>query len=371
MTIDHPILTPAQIEEFGKEMDALRQEVVADLGQRDADYIRKVIDTQRKLEITGRVLLWFGFIPPAWLAGVGALAASKILDNMEIGHNVMHGQYDWMQDPALTSKTFEWDSNVSADSWRYTHNYVHHTYTNIIGKDHDATGYGVIRITEDTPWHPVWLLNPVFAITLQVLFQWGVAIQELESEKIMRGEKTWAEARASFRRALNKSGKQSMKDYVVFPLLSGPFAPLTFLGNMTANLIRNLWSSSVIFNGHFPSNVQTFTEEETENESRAGWYYRQVLGSANFHGGRLMHIMSGNLSFQIEHHLFPDLPAHRYAEMSPKVQAVCAKYGLPYNTGSFVGQLATVYRKIFRLALPDFKKSKSAKVVELCEAAAA
>jgi NADPH-dependent stearoyl-CoA 9-desaturase len=365
VTSVHPALTPEQIEEFGNELDALRQEVIADLGQRDADYIRNVVNVQRKLEVAGRGLLFLGVLPPAWLAGVGALAAAKILDNMEIGHNVMHGQYDWMQDPTLTSKTYEWDNTISSDSWRYTHNYVHHTYTNIVGKDHDATGYGVIRMTEEQPWHPIWLLNPVFAVTLQALFQWGTAIQELESEKIVRGEKTWSEAREAFGRALDKGGKQALKDYVVFPLLSGPFAPFTFTGNVAANFIRNVWSSSVIYNGHFPSNVQTFSEEETENESRAGWYYRQVLGSANFHGGKLMHVMSGNLSFQIEHHLFPDIPAHRYAEMAPKVQAICEKYGLPYNTGSFLGQLATVYKKIFRLALPDFTRKKSAGVIEL------
>ncbi|GGC53462.1 acyl-CoA desaturase [Hoyosella rhizosphaerae] len=367
MITTHPELTADQIEALGKELDAIRQEVVADLGQRDADYIRNIIDVQRKLEVAGRAFLWAGIIPPFWLAGVASLGAAKILDNMEIGHNVMHGQYDWMQDPELTSKNFEWDNTISSDSWRYTHNYVHHTYTNIVGKDHDASGYGVMRMTEETPWHPVWLLNPVFAILLQSFFQWGTALQEAEAEKVIRGEKSFADARESFGRALDKGRKQALKDYLIFPALSGPFFPVTFAGNVAANFIRNIWSSAVIFNGHFPANVQEFSIEETENESKGAWYYRQILGSANFHGGRLMHIMSGNLSFQIEHHLFPDVPAHRYAEMSPKVQEVCAKYGLPYNTGSFLGQFGSVYKKIFRLALPDGRKAKAQKA-ELAKA---
>lgn len=369
-TTTHPKLSPEQIEAMGAELEAIRERVIGELGQRDMDYIRNVIKAQRGLEVAGRALLFVGFLPPAWIAGVAALASSKILDNMEIGHNIMHGQYDWAQDPALTSKNFEWDNTIASDSWRYTHNYVHHTFTNIIGKDHDATGYGVIRMTEEQPWHPIWLLNPVFAALLQSFFQWGTAIQELESEKIIRGEKTWDEAKEAFARFTEKAGKQALKDYVVFPLLSGPGAPFTFAGNAVANFIRNIWSSSVIFNGHFPGNVQVFSIEETEDETRAGWYYRQALGSANFDGGKLMHIMSGNLSHQIEHHMFPDLPAHRYGEISVEVKEILGRYGLPYNTGSFLGQLGSVWGKIFKLALPDnFFGKKSAKPVETKAAA--
>src|SRR5581483_1617960 len=106
MPITQPQLTEEQIEELGRELDELRNRVMADLGERDAQYIRRIIKSQRGLEIAGRALLELGVLPPAWLAGTAALSLSKILDNMEIGHNVMHGQYDWMKDPALDSKRF-------------------------------------------------------------------------------------------------------------------------------------------------------------------------------------------------------------------------------------------------------------------------
>src|SRR5205085_4836565 len=83
----HPDLTPEQIEALGRELDELRNRVFAELGERDAEYIRRIIKTQRGLEIAGRVLLEVGFLPPAWVGGVTALSLSKILDNMEIGHN--------------------------------------------------------------------------------------------------------------------------------------------------------------------------------------------------------------------------------------------------------------------------------------------
>jgi len=360
-------LSPAQIEAFGKELDDLRARIVADLGEKDAAYIRDIVAKQKKLELTGRALLWAGWFPPAFIGGVAALSLSKIIDNMEIGHNIMHGQYDFMNDPQYTSKNFDWDNTIHADSWLYTHNYVHHTFTNIIGKDHDATGYGVMRLTEEQPWHPIWLLNPVFCGLLQTFFQWGTAIQELESEKFIKGEKTWAEMKPGLRRFRDKAGKQALKDYVLFPLLSGPGAPFTFAGNATANLVRNLWASSVIWCGHFPEEVETFSIEETEDESHAEWYYRQILGSANFTGAKWIDVLSGNLSFQIEHHLFPDVPAYRYKEISVEVRALCEKYDIAYHEDSMANQLLSVWKKVFKLSLPDsfYTKSRKAGIAEI------
>jgi len=98
--------------------------------------------------------------------------------------------------------------------------------------------------------------------------------------------------------------------------------------------------------------VEEFSEEEVADETRGGWYLRQMLGSANLEGGRLFHILSGNLSHQIEHHLFPDIPAHRYAEIAVEVRDICRRYGLPYNTGPLRKQFGSVVKKIVRLALP-------------------
>ena len=345
-------LTPDQVESFGEEIQAIRQRVLADLGERDADYIRRVIRAQRGLEAGGRGLLFLGFLPPAWLAGTTALSLSKILDNMEIGHNVMHGQYDWMQDPELRGKGFEWDTTCPADQWRHSHNYVHHTYTNIVGKDRDV-GYGILRMSEDQPWHPYYLGNPVYATLLALFFEWGVALHDLEIDRVVSGEVSWKEKSELLPGILRKAGRQALKDYVLFPVLSGPSAPFVLAGNATANLTRNVWSFMIIFCGHFPDGTEEFSAEETEEETRGQWYLRQLLGSANLTGGKIFHILSGNLSHQIEHHLFPDLPAHRYAEISVEVREACARYGIPYNAGPLHRQFGSVVRKIVRLALPD------------------
>ena len=345
-TFDH--LTPEQIEQFGQEMDALRQRLVADLGEADAAYIRAVVKRQRQLEVAGRALF---YLPPAWPLAVAALSLSKILDNMEIGHNVMHGQYDWMGDPGLNSRMYEWDTVCPSEQWKYSHNYIHHTFTNILGKDRDI-GYGILRMDEDQPWRPYYLGNPVYAFLLMAFFEWGVLLHDLEVERIAAGEKTWAETTHLHRGMLRKVRNQTLKDYLLFPALTGPFFVPTLIGNATANLVRNVWAFNIIFCGHFPSGVATFSEEETEDETRGRWYLRQLLGSANITGSRLFHVMTGNLSHQIEHHLFPDLPARRYPEIAPEVREICERYGLAYNTGPLRRQLGSVARKILRLALP-------------------
>jgi NADPH-dependent stearoyl-CoA 9-desaturase len=349
-----PNLTPEQLEAFGRELDAVRARVVTDLGERDVRYIDRVIRAQRGLEVTGRALLFLSFLPPAWLAGTTALSLSKILDNMEIGHNVMHGQYDWTGDPRLNGKTFEWDTACPGEQWRHSHNYMHHTHTNIVGKDRDI-GYGILRMSEEESWNPYYLGNPLYAALLAIFFQYGVALHDLETERIVTGETTLAEKRGMLGDIWRKVRGQTLKDYVLFPLLSGPSLPLTLAGNATANLARNLWSFTIIFCGHFPDGTQQFSEEQAENESRGEWYYRQLLGSANLTGGKLFHILAGNLSFQIEHHLFPDLPAHRYAEISTEVRKITERYRIPYNTGPLHKQFGSVVRKIGKLALPPLR----------------
>jgi len=344
-------LSPSELAAFGRELDELLQRTKADLGERDARYIRRVIRVQRSLELAGRALLFAGAFPPTWLLGTAALATSKILENMEIGHNVMHGQYEFTRDPALSS-TYEWDNVCPSDQWRHSHNYLHHTFTNVRGVDHDL-GYRLLRVEERQPWRVTTVLQPLFAAALAALFQWGVAAHDVDLPSYLLDPASRSdEQRAKLRGIGRKAARQLLKDYVLFPVLAGPFALHVLAGNVVANLARNVWSFTVIFCGHFPEGTVTFPAETLENETRGAFYLRQILGSANFGGPWLLHLFSGHLSHQIEHHLFTDVPAHRYPEMAREVRAICEKFGVPYNTGSLGRQFFGVLGKIVRLALP-------------------
>ncbi|MFT4087787.1 MAG: acyl-CoA desaturase [Gordonia sp. (in: high G+C Gram-positive bacteria)] len=346
-------MTYEQVEAMGAELDALRARVLNDLGQSDRDYIYGIIRTQRKLEFAGRAMMYAPFIPPIWLAGIASLGCAKILDNMEIGHNVMHGQYDFMREDTYNSREFDWDTVCPGEQWKHSHNYMHHTFTNVLDEDRDI-GYGILRMARDQKWNPYYLGNLGYAAALMLLFEWGVMLHDLEVERVISGERKWSDVKGLVRGMWRKASKQVLKDYVIFPALTGPLFLTTLAGNASANLVRNLWTFSIIFCGHFPTGAQTFTKEETENETRGEWYIRQMLGSANIEGGELFHIMSGNLSHQIEHHLFPDVPANRYPAMSKEVKEIAERYGLPYNTGSLSQQLGSTWMKIAKLSLPNW-----------------
>ena len=255
---------------------------------------------------------------------------------MELGHNITHGQWDWMNDPEIHSTEWEWDTTSPTVHWKKSHNYIHHKYTNIVGLDDDI-GYGIMRLTRDQRWERWMIGNPVYNLLLGTLFEWGVALHGVETTKYRRGEKSMAEVKKDLRIIGRKIGKQVGKDYIVFPALAGRNWKHTMGANAVANLIRNYWSYMVIFCGHFPDGAEKFTREEYEAETHAEWYLRQMLGSANFHAGPLMAFMSGNLCYQIEHHLFPDLPSNRYAEIGVRVGRCATSTTCPIRRDPLAG----------------------------------
>jgi len=355
----------------------------------------------RRLLVMSRVELLASRSKLAWLFGTGSLSLAKILENMEIGHNVLHGQWDWMNDPYINSSTWDWDTASTAEAWKHSHNYVHHTYTNIRGKDKDL-GYEIMRIDPHQKWHPVYLAQPFYNLLLMAFFEWGVAVHDLDFDAIRSGEKSKAQIKRELKGIRTKGRAQIVKDYVAWPLISALAAAAfdvarssgklgqrsgrarlvarlrrrgrgrraledaarlalasgsrtyrtTVAANATANVVRNVWSYAIIFCGHFPDQTYTFNEEEVADESRGAWYVRQMVGAANIEGSALFHVISGNLGYQVEHHLFPDMPSTRYAEIAPRVKEICERYGLPYNSGPFGQQLGMVQRTILRLAFP-------------------
>lgn len=243
-------LSAAELQSFGDELDAIRARVQRQVGAADARYIRRIVAAVRWSGVAGRALLFLGafvhsVLIPAWIAGVVLLTLSKILENMELGHNVMHGQYDWMGDPQLNGNTYEWDIVATGDNWRKTHNFKHHTYTNVRGMDDDI-GYGLLRIFPEQRWRPFYLLQPFIAVVFALLFEWGVAIQDLRLGRWFAGKIKAAELRAAFLPVGRKMGRQMLKDYIVFPLLAGPFFLTVLLGNLAANVLRSIWTFVII-----------------------------------------------------------------------------------------------------------------------------
>jgi linoleoyl-CoA desaturase len=349
-------LSDADIESLAVELDAIRADIEDSRGERDARYIRRTIAFQRALELTGRVLLAASSRRSAWWAGAATLSVAKIVENMEIGHNIMHGQWDWMNDPEIHSSTWEWDNLGAAKHWRYTHNFVHHKYSNILGMDDDV-GYGLLRVTRDQRWKRHNLFNLLFNTLLAAMFEWGIGLQHVEIGKIVQGRADQADARRRIDEFLAKASRQLFKDYIAFPALTSLSPAATYRSTLTANflanVIRNVWSNAVIFCGHFPDGAEKFTKTDMIGETKGQWYLRQLLGSANINAGPVMRFMTGNLSHQIEHHLFPDLCSNRLEEIGVRVRQIFEKYDLPYTTGPFLVQYGKAWRTIAKLSLPN------------------
>ncbi len=356
--IESPLskLTEEQIKEIGEKFDRLHEEVKSDLGDRDARYIHSIIELQRRLALLGRILIAGSKFRVLQAAGTGVLSAAKIIENMEIGHNVLHGQWDWMNHPVVNSSAWDWDNVSPANGWKYSHNYVHHTFTNIRGMDRDL-GYEIMRIDPHQKWHPVFLFQPVYNLILMGFFEWGVAMHDLDLGAIRKREKPMLDIKDTVKGIVKKATGQIIKDYVAFPALGGKYRRRVLAANFTSNIVRNVWAYSIIFCGHFPDQTYTFSLDEVDldDEDKGRWYVRQLIGAANIDGSAFFHVMSGNLGYQVEHHLYPDMPSTRYGEIAPRVREICEEYDLPYNSGPLRKQLWSVHRTIARLAFPGGK----------------
>ncbi len=193
-------------------------------------------------------------------------------------------------------------------------------------------------------------------------FEYGIAAYDLELGAYYKGKKKVDDNfKRDVRKVLRKVGRQMRKDYVVNPgvaALVNPFNIIpaflaTLTANVAANFARNVWTHSVIMCGHFPEGVATFSKTSIEGETKGEWYVRQMIGAANISGGKAIHMMTGNLSYQIEHHLYPDMPSIRYQKISPRIRALFDKYDLPYVTGPMPKQVFSAWRKVIRLSLPN------------------
>lgn len=362
-----------KLEQFQLELDQLYIRVLGQLGETDANYIHRVVSIKNILEFGGRILILGAAVlwnPVALVIGILSLSASQIIESMEIGHNVLHGQYDFLNDPKLNSKTYEWDVVVPAQQWKHSHNVVHHDHANIIGKDYDI-GYGSIRVTDELKWNPTHLGQVFTALFMALDFQHLAGLHDARTAEYIM-PKAWrppaieprpptSEFFKKISQYRRKAVKKVFRDYVFYPALAGPFFLYVLIANLVARAFTNIWQFSIIFCGHFTDNVAFFRAEDCENESRGQWYLRQILGTGNIEGSALFYFMTGHLSHHIEHHLFPDIPGYRYPSIAEEVKKICGRYGVPYESGPFATQFFTVLKRIAKFSVPNARKKTQAK----------
>lgn len=337
---------------FGEEIDAIRIRAEAELGEQDVRYIRRMDAFSRGMEVVGRTLLHFSMEPVSFLAGVGALWIHKQLQAIEIGHTVLHGVYDHLQENRrFHSKTFAWDTPIPEEDWRRGHNVEHHHFTNVAGKDPDMN-FGPARLTTQTPHNrlhhfqfPLLLaiMAPNFSFFVNLHFTGLNAIyfgNGRDAELHGAPDRSWKAVKAAHLRALRKIAPYYLKNYLFFPALAGlmfwnmAMFWKVLLGNWMAETLRDLYSAATIYCGHTGQDVAAFPEG-TRASGKGEWYAMQVEATNNFEVCRPISILCGALDRQIEHHLFPKLPPERLRKIAPEVRAVCEAYGVSYRTDTW------------------------------------
>lgn len=342
-------------EAFAADLDALRSELLAELGPADHRHLRR-------MAAAGRIATGLGYAT-GWVAPNPVSAALLALGRSTrwaiVMHHVSHRALDRIEGvPARwTSRVFgrgrrryvDWLDWISPEAWALEHNRLHHYHT---GErlDPDLVEQNLERLRRaDVPdalkllavafYVGTWKLSYYAPSTFQTLRRaqrLGAARQPIAAETMASDEPyhamfdpRTADGRAFWRECVLPYGTLT---FVLVPLAFlplGPWAAASTLANsVLAELLTNAHTFLVIVPNHAGDDMHRF---EGPPSDRAEFYVRQVLGSANFEtGGALRDFLSAYLNYQIEHHLWPDLPPAALPRAQPRVKAICEKHGVPY-----------------------------------------
>ncbi|MCG8614065.1 MAG: acyl-CoA desaturase [Pseudomonadales bacterium] len=327
------------------DLNQIKQKHIDDLGEKDVRYIKRLRRFSRIFEAIGRGIIWFTPAPIALTLGVFFLWLHRNIESIEIGHNVLHGQYDSFENiPQFHSRNFRWKAPVDEKAWREEHNGIHHVYTNVFEQDPDLN-HGFLRVNDQTPhnkWH-------YFQLPIYLLFVYPVILYNFNSQNLGKNDE-FREKRfplgnqgyATYKNPENESPRDLqkrhwksvlrvwIKEYIAFPvmaLITGYSFWKVFLANLIVDALNNYWIALTIQATHLTEPLQP--EDAVKNKGH--WYLTQLDSSVNFKGSRRMSILWGHLNYQIEHHLYPDVPSHRYPDMAIEVKDICKRHGIDYK----------------------------------------
>jgi fatty acid desaturase len=358
---------PEKLEAFGSEIHAVGEEIRAKLGDEDVAYVKKMRRASRTAEAIGRALIHFSFDPLTWSAGVFSLFLHHQLETTEIGHSALHGSWDGLKgSEAFYSSAFKWIIPIDEAAWKREHNILHHQYTNVVGKDPDLN-YGGLRIADQTTWRFSNLFQFAQFFWTAPIFTWTIAVHATGLTDLTHSgrDETYANVLpdkkvATVLKAVKQTAKKmipySLYQFGFWPMLAGPFWWKVLAGNLSAEAIRNVYTCATIYAGHFGDDLEYY-DKDFKAQGRGGWYKAQIEAAHNYAVPDVISRLCGALDYQIEHHLFPKLPPNRLRQIAPKIQEICARYGVPYQRTDWGTALKTSLARIFKMSVPSLSSA--------------
>ncbi len=352
-------------QELEKDIDAIKV-TIGGRTQEDFDHLLKLERWGRSATIGGFLLIalvvilsttasalspllfWLGGILGATLMGVGNVGRWA-----NVTHPILHGAYDKVPNipfrytkkgyAAGNRRWIDWLDWIKPDAWAFEHNIMHHYH---LGEDDDPD-----NVESNMVWLHEWKAPMIFKYMFVYAFAavWKLAYYApntlrilANKERIKRKEKPSSDYELS---PFTKNGLELWKNYIIpYGLFQFVFLPLLFLPFgfdavisafiflVIAEAIANMWSFLVIVPNHSAEDIYQFS---TPHKNQGEYYLRQIMGSVNYNtGSDLIDFSHGFLNYQIEHHLFPDMPHSFYQKMQPIVKEICKKHNLEYRQES-------------------------------------
>jgi len=344
-------------EQLAKDLNEIYQDVLSRMGEDDFKHLKK-------MERWGRVCSLLGY-GTAWIIPnpISALLISQgsFTRWTQMTHPIVHKGYDKIDDvpEAYTSKKFakgwrrfiDWPDWITPDGWHQEHDVLHHyNLGEKLDPDHLQHNMEWLRQSKVPMWARFVIVTG-FTALWKILYYTPRAHKELRISQARQNR----EAEPVFTRTgawsfFTKQGRalwfESILPYIGFrfvllPLLFLPLgvfaATSVLLNSLMAEAFTNMHSFLVIVPNHAGDDVMMFEEK---GKGRGEFYLRQILGSVNYPtGSDFNDFFYGWLNYQVEHHLWPDIPLSQYQYVQPKVVEVCKKHGIPYRQDSVFKRL--------------------------------
>ena len=334
---------------FSKAVQALKREAFDSLSEADFRHMRKMERIGRLFTIVGYATAWI--IPNP----ISAFCISMgIFTRWMLMHHIGHGGYDRV--PGVpehyTSKGFakgwrrytQWFDWIIPEGWNYEHNVLHHYHTGE-GKDPDLVERHVqflrnARVPRIAKYVFVFIAGMTWKFTYYAPNT--VSVLDPKTRERLKPDDI------SFITILNVLDLRNptvrrlwiscylpygLWNFVVVPAMFWPLfgttgALFVLANRVLAEAMTNFHAFLVVGPNHSGDDLFRYAFHFRNKEQ---FYVTQVLGSVNYHTGTdLVDYAQIWLNYQIEHHLFPDLPMTKYQELQPKVKALCEEHGIPY-----------------------------------------